>query len=157
MHKKLIFFANRKDLLPNPTLEEQYAKLLKCLNPERRSTNPDRLPSISSSNRHYIFEKKNNVFAFKNEVKLMLFKWDELINYIEGDNDWAESLRDDFVYYYIENRKSLAAAKTNDHRKYHLVYLQEQDMPSEKRKEWEKIKEGDAENLNADLLLNKGK
>ena len=45
----------------------------------------------------------------------MMMKWDNLIDYIRGDNNWEDSLREDFVKYFIENRILMEKLKKSDH------------------------------------------
>jgi hypothetical protein len=49
----------------------------------------------------------------------MMMKWDNLIDYIRGDNNWEDSLREDFVYFYTENRILNERLKKVDHQALH--------------------------------------
>jgi hypothetical protein len=90
VHKKLIFFANRMEGICSE-LEKDYNDLMELMNtPEGKAL--DMVSTMSASHRHYLFEKRNEKFMLKNDARLMILKWDKLITYIEGDNNWADSL-----------------------------------------------------------------
>jgi hypothetical protein len=79
------------------------------------------LSTISTNNRHYLFEKVNGRFQMKANAKYLILKWDELIKYIKGDNNWADTLLRDFVYYYPENQKLRGKLNTISHKEYHTL------------------------------------
>lgn len=56
----------------------------------------------------------------KVDVKYLILKWDELIQYIKGDNNWTDILQRDFVYYYTENQRLSGKLNNATHKEYHL-------------------------------------
>ncbi len=55
----------------------------------------------------------------KPDAKYLIMKWDELIKYIKGDNNWADNLQRDFTYYYTENQRLKGRLATITHKEYH--------------------------------------
>jgi hypothetical protein len=73
------------------------------------------LSTMSIGNRNYLFKKEGDKISLRSDAENLIMKWDNLIDYIRGDNNWEDSLREDFVKYFIENRILTEKLKKSDH------------------------------------------